>query len=591
MSKHFPLSKVTEVTFSIRDLTITNGDRLTLATDTSSVSSAYWHIELIPYVNNASDSTHKDSLQVLVSFKGSQWTSLYDISMPRDIDLSLYKSMHLVPVADATKALSFPVGPSGLSAGNSVEGRAPLASLRTSPDELSLSFDVIFSTEDTMARKPHYSPIPSMPPIKNQDILPCLLKDPHSVDVCILFPNDKKYPNHGLWAHRLVLERNKVFAKMLNDAGRQVTAVATVPATPTKAVWSNETRTISPPATTAAGRGAGVGLEWEETSLFRSCTTVGRRERLPTRSCNPSHPRFRRTIPNGMAVRAAPAVPATSTTFTPLLTTTTDTNDTKKRSSTLTLVIEKHSLATFCSLLRFVYTGQLDYSNRYSDFVFSINMSSSSPFLQSRDFSSIRWTRLPDEKCVWTVAKEEQLMLCAHEFGIDDLEAGCRARMELSMSETNIGHILFDVVPVYPKIKTHAMMYVVRNKEMLFASGKDLFEQFRTYPQCHSVMLEIFQHMATRLCTRRSATYVEFLMAAHHNGLHDVVQFCEGKIVAGLSEVTICRVLLNVVPLYPRNHGGLLRGGSEMFADHKSHPNCYKMMLEVMQLMLQNLST
>ncbi|KAK3817010.1 MAG: hypothetical protein J3R72DRAFT_427383 [Linnemannia gamsii] len=523
MSKHLPLPKVTEVTFSIRDINITSGDRLTFATDTTSVSCACWHIALTPYVNNASNGIHKDSLQVLVSFKGGQWTSPYDISMPRDIDLSLYRSMRLVPLADATKALSFPVGPSGLSAGNSVEGRAPLALLRTSPGVLSLSFDVVFSTADTMAPKPHYPTIPSTPSIKNQDILPRLLKDPHSVDVCFLFPNDKKYPNHGLWAHRLVLERNKVFAKMLKDASRQATAVATVAAAPTKADWSSEPGTIAPPVLTAAGHETGVGLEWKETALFRSYTTVGRRDKYPTRGYHPNHPthpRFR-TIANGMpmrglrgvpaapAVLAVPAIPAAPTTFPPLLTTGTDANDTKKRSSTLTLIIEKHSLATFCSLLRFVYTGHLDYSNRYSDFVFSVNntpkstnMSSSSPLLQSRDSSSIRWTQLPDERVVWTVAKEEQLMLCAYEFGIDDLEAGCQARMELSMSETNIGHILFDVVPVYPKIKIPAMLYVIRNKEMLFGSGKDLFAQFRTYPHYHSVIVEI-SHMNNDSYTKK----------------------------------------------------------------------------------------
>ncbi|KAG0278164.1 hypothetical protein BGZ95_004554 [Linnemannia exigua] len=409
-SKHLLLSlpKVTEVTFRIRDLTITNGDRLTLATDTPPASSACWLIVLIAYVNNALDGILKDSIKVLVSFQGGQRTSPYDCLMPRDtIDVSLYRSMHLVPVADATKTLSFPVGPSGLSSGKSVEGCISQESLRTSPN------------------------------------------------------------------------RNKAFAKMVDDAVRQATAVAT----------TATTGTTAPTATAAARRRTSI--------VQRTGTRVNVEPVVPVEFA----PRITYT-PRTTYTHLATLNPLTI--LTPLPTPATDTEDTKNRSSTLTLVIEKHSLATFCTLLRFVYTGQIDYSNRYSDFVLSVhnipistNTSSPSPFLQSRDSSSIRWTQLPDEKLVWTVAKEEHLMLCAREFGIDDLAAGCQARMELLMSEANIGHILFDVVPVYPEIKVHAMAYVIRNKEKLFASGKDLFAQFRAHPQCHSVMMEIFQLMAS----------------------------------------------------------------------------------------------
>ena len=40
------------------------------------------------------------------------------------------------------------------------------------------------------------------------------------------------------------------------------------------------------------------------------------------------------------------------------------------------------------------------------------------------------------------------------------------------------------------------MQYVIRNKEVLFAPGKDVFARFRTYQQYHSVMVGIFQLMA-----------------------------------------------------------------------------------------------
>ncbi|KAF9099251.1 hypothetical protein BGX29_007233 [Mortierella sp. GBA35] len=128
-----------------------------------------------------------------------------------------------------------------------------------------------------MARTP---PIPPPPP-KNHDILPLFLKDPHSVDVCFVFPDDKTFPNHGLWAHRLVLSRNKVFVKMIDDAVQQ----ATVAATQTRLVSSPTTGTITSTITSTAGdllsKGIG-GLSIQEddnsSATSSSYTDIGGQE-------------------------------------------------------------------------------------------------------------------------------------------------------------------------------------------------------------------------------------------------------------------------------------------------------------------------
>ncbi|KAF9124880.1 hypothetical protein BGW39_007839 [Mortierella sp. 14UC] len=517
LSKHLPLPKVTEATFRIRDITIhagTAGKQITLATETTSLSPEYWRVEL-SYIDYGD---YKDRIQVLVSFfsSGPQFKGSNDPLMPRDIDLSLYRSMHLVPLTDVTKAVSVRVAPSVLVAGKCVAGYILQESVRTSRKALTSSFDIVFSTEDTMARTPYNSPVPPIPPsppVKNQEILPFLLKDPHSVDVCFVFPNESKYSGYGLWAHRLVLRQNKVFAKMVDDAVRQAadtaSKVQTAPVSPTATNSTDSGTTASTwnqPHAAYDDRSTGeLSIQDDDRSSTSSFVDADNQDGSAneTEAIAPTVKAAATTV-TGAESSAAPAglttlAPTPTSSPTPA----TVTSDKKREASTLTLVIEKHSLATFCSLLRFVYTGQIDYSNRFSDFVLSVSNtptpnlhSSSSPSFQSRDSPSTRWTSLPDENNVWTTSKEEHLMLCAHEYGVDDLAASCQVRMEFLMTEANIGHYLFDIVPVYPKIKAHTIEYVIRNKVMLFAPGKDLFERYRGYPQCHSVMMEIFQLMA-----------------------------------------------------------------------------------------------
>lgn len=58
------------------------------------------------------------------------------------------------------------------------------------------------------------------------DIIPLLLKDAHSVDICFTFTSDKACSNIGLWAHRVVLMRHKVFAKLLQKQSELQALVA-----------------------------------------------------------------------------------------------------------------------------------------------------------------------------------------------------------------------------------------------------------------------------------------------------------------------------------------------------------------------------
>lgn len=73
-------------------------------------------------------------------------------------------------------------------------------------------FETVFCTGDGLFRKPT---TPSPP--KNMDIIPLLLKDVNSVDVCFTFTSDTVYSNVGLWAHRIVLARQRSLPSCFNN--------------------------------------------------------------------------------------------------------------------------------------------------------------------------------------------------------------------------------------------------------------------------------------------------------------------------------------------------------------------------------------
>ncbi|KAF9148816.1 hypothetical protein BG015_009440 [Linnemannia schmuckeri] len=545
--KYYPLPKVTEVTFRIRDAIITAEKSMILSTDRTR-DTPFWCIELL-YERATS------KIQVLVCYPRGQRRNMYDLSVPADINLSLYKSMHLVPIGDATRAVAFDVPASALVDGKAIKGSIAQAAVKTSPTAQTSSFDVVFTTETTMARTP-YNPPP--PPIKNHDILPLFLKDPHSVDVCFLFPNDKVYPNYGLWAHRLVLSRNKVFTGIIDGDVRQGQAdhpavMAAADHDAMAAAVNDDLKASTMEESTrsatlakhqqllqeAAKKKEQVKTTSEQISIqdeddsssTSSFVDIDHHDNIDDFISDSGHDRSKRQKKHrkiGDSVdKAAPRSRAGSRTGLGTAVahvdivshTTPDTSTRTKKETTLNMVIEKFSLETFCALLRFIYTGNTSSTIQLSQFVLSVNApsesvkpnnksissASSSARTQhlSRDSTLIHWLT-PSSACdndkdkedTRTILKDEHLMLAAHEYGIRDLAAACQERIESLMTEDDIGHILFDIVPQYPMIKYRPMQYVIRNKELLFAPGKDMFARFTTYPQCHSVMMEIFQLMA-----------------------------------------------------------------------------------------------
>ncbi|KAG0207729.1 hypothetical protein BGX33_006670 [Mortierella sp. NVP41] len=93
-------------------------------------------------------------------------------------------------------------------------------------------FDIVLSTNPELSRAfaiipPAPAPIPkpvpdpepaSSPASKLKGLGTMLLKDPTSVDVCFTFSSDKTYSDIGLWAHRCILSQHESFAKLIREA-------------------------------------------------------------------------------------------------------------------------------------------------------------------------------------------------------------------------------------------------------------------------------------------------------------------------------------------------------------------------------------
>ncbi|KAG0214267.1 hypothetical protein BGX33_002289 [Mortierella sp. NVP41] len=297
-----------------------------------------------------------------------------------------------------------------------------------------LDFDIVLSTEETMARTPHNLPT------KNHDILPDLLGDSRSVDVCFVFPSDDTYPNVRLWAHQLVLERASILDQALFDDHSSSMAELNNKLTELTELLSKNNR-------------------------FKELT-----KRLPKSKGTTGYNRISPTTPGNVDM-------------------------------------QQYSLATFCALLRFIYTGEIRTTVDLADFVLSTPADAGNkPYgtlyhhEEYRDSPLIQWNlqRHYSGGAVKATSYQD-LMLVAHHYRLYDLAESCQDMVVLELDTRNICNFLLNVVPVYPQIKEPALEYVMRNRDVLLGGGRDMFADYKDHPDCHKLMVEIMQLMMQKM--------------------------------------------------------------------------------------------
>jgi hypothetical protein len=402
---------------------------------------------------------------------------------------------------------------------------------KVSTDKHAFDFQVVLSTAPTVARTPQ------PPPPKNHDILPRFLKDPHSVDICFVFPNDRDAADVGVWAHRVVLSQTKVFAKMIDDAVQK----AASDAAKDDPSFSKEAPHAAMEATTVGesqqenvdgGKMARTLSHHEdETSSVTSFTDIGSQADDSTGDLSfsePVTPDLSKlqcelgAIESGATVTTSKSEcdnsqestklekekPADATTE---ATSTTDAAKSNKEIAltagprTLTFVVDQVSSAVFLVLLQYIYTNEINLTPNTKHFTLSSikpqnadgTRRTVSNAVSPHDRETAQWLSNQSLTRVFgKVPMYEDLMLAADLYGIDELATFCQQKVELSLSPLNVSRILFDVALRYPRIKASALAYMVKSRATIFAKGADPFKDYRNHPECYSLMLEVVQLLA-----------------------------------------------------------------------------------------------
>ncbi|KAF9128146.1 hypothetical protein BGW39_005308 [Mortierella sp. 14UC] len=184
------------------------------------------------------------------------------------------------------------------------------------------NFTIVFSTEPELLRL-FFTQLPMPTPVstvtstavsKERELISLLLKDPNSVDVCFTFPTDKSHANIGLWAHTFLLSQHESFAELIQDA---------------RTAQSLEGIALSEKQSDVAGNGGGYvdSDSFSNHSVHSMDTATGIRG-------------------GTSSVGAASRAP-------------------------LVIKVDTVSLATFCVMLYYIYTGKIDLSVDTSRFVLS----------------------------------------------------------------------------------------------------------------------------------------------------------------------------------------------------------------------------
>ncbi|KAG0361754.1 hypothetical protein BGX24_005292 [Mortierella sp. AD032] len=291
-------------------------------------------------------------------------------------------------------------------------------------------FEIVFCTGTDLSRKLKLPP----PSPKNMDIIPLLLKDANSVDACFTFTSDKVHSNVGLWAHRVVLMRHKVFAKLFQEQDELQYLV--------RAANEKDDKTTK-----------------VESDAESTCTVTA--EGTPTPS---------------------------PTTFTAT---------TKSETLSLITKVDKFSLATFCALLYYIYTDEVQLTIDTERFAISSGEGSLvwRDTLTGKIRDSIRWHPIdPTSPYKLKDVTWDELLEAADHYGISDLRSNCLTKVISGMNQSNVVGTLFSKAVKGTEVRVAAMEFIVKHWGDFFGEGKtDPFVRYRENPECHEVLIELMQ--------------------------------------------------------------------------------------------------
>ncbi|KAG9073303.1 hypothetical protein KI688_001095 [Linnemannia hyalina] len=525
----YGIPKIQELTLSVRSRYsfVEPTTYLNTTAQASTDDSSNWFIKVEYSQQQQQDglvSAHKDGqIEVALSWHNEQDETT---SSETDFDIRHYKSMSFIPMKHPHRLFTFPIAENALLDGEAIKGTIDLDEVSTATH--AFEFHIVLSTAPNLAR----TPLPPQP--KSGYILPQFLKDPHSVDICFVFPNDRDAAGVGLWAHRVVLSQSKVFAKMIDDAVQKAAsdaAAATSSFSQQKAVIDAAVKATTPAGARQENVDVGkmtrtLSNHEDETGSITSFTDIGSQADgsvgdlyfsetvdLSELECElgaveggvTAATVKTETNDKQESATAEKEKPADAITEATATTNTTKSDKTAPGAGprTLTFVVDQVSLDVFLALLQYIYTGEINLTPSADRFIFSSTKPNNTDSTDrtvtngasQQDREVAQWVTY-NPKGTGKATIYEELMLAADLYGISDLAFFCQQKVELSLNSGNVSRILFNVAPRYPRIKAPALAFMVKSRATMFAKDADPFKDYRNHPDCYSLMLEVVQLLA-----------------------------------------------------------------------------------------------
>ncbi|KAF9344643.1 hypothetical protein BGX34_005465 [Mortierella sp. NVP85] len=335
-----------------------------------------------------------------------------------DPENGTYSYLHIVPFKNREESVTFPISYKRVNSSGTLpfEGRINASRVLS---EGKYRFDIILSIDKSLEHRTIPKRLVTSLSTRRGMLL-SLLKDVHSVDVCFVFTSDHSYPKVGLWAHRAVLSKIKVFEELILEATKALEAT-------------------------------------KESQATKSASSERDQE-----SADTSHQQ-------------------------------TGKEKTPEEPSILTIQVDKFPLATMCSLLYYIYSGEVQLSIPSSQF--AISKAESAIVLydtNGKTRESIRWDPLSADSA-WKLkdVSWEELGLAAEHYGLAELRTLCEKEIIEVMDETNAIDILFNVGYHIEAVKKKALSFIVEHMESLSVGNSNPFERFRDHPGCHDMLVEV----------------------------------------------------------------------------------------------------
>ncbi|KAI1313839.1 hypothetical protein EDD11_002471 [Mortierella claussenii] len=154
-------------------------------------------------------------------------------------------------------------------------------------------------------------------------------------------------------------------------------------------------------------------------------------------------------------------------------------------------------LPTLCVLLKYIYTGILDFSVNFSEYAISIrDKSSEQRDLPTQRGTPVQWLQadtLPEPQNICLL----DVMTAAVKYDMTDLPDWCEEQVIDMLSVSNVMKIYFELSKSFRHIRKAALDFIAGNMDVLFRSGEDPLHAFRNHPECHDFLVDLVRRQSS----------------------------------------------------------------------------------------------